>query len=168
MELNWLKSGTGTGIRHDGKRRRIAGTAVEPGARLADPYFAIAAGFVVYPVRGLAEVSVHPTAKTGGDRKQRAERLEEIDQLKDQFLPTSSRAAYAAQRHHWHHRVVYEKRTDTSPEILQENLSVVISAGKRLNNLVNDIMDFSRLKNAELQLHQTAPPAFSRGYHPAH
>ncbi len=86
--------------------------------------------------------------------KQRAERLEEIDQLKDQFLANTSHELRTPLNGiigiaEW----LYEKRREANPEMLQENLSVIISAGKRLNNLVNDIMDFSRLKNAELQLH---------------
>ncbi|MCB9296702.1 MAG: response regulator [Lewinellaceae bacterium] len=86
--------------------------------------------------------------------KQRAERLEEIDQLKDQFLANTSHELRTPLNGiigiaEW----LYEKREEASPEILRDNLSVVISAGKRLNNLVNDIMDFSRLRNAELQLH---------------
>ncbi|MCB9286733.1 MAG: response regulator [Lewinellaceae bacterium] len=86
--------------------------------------------------------------------KQRAERLEEIDQLKDQFLANTSHELRTPLNGiigiaEW----LYEKRNEVGPEALKENLSVVISAGKRLNNLVNDIMDFSRLKNAELQLY---------------
>ncbi|MCB0549153.1 MAG: response regulator [Phaeodactylibacter sp.] len=86
--------------------------------------------------------------------KQRAERLLEIDQLKDQFLANTSHELRTPLNGiigitEW----LYEKGADTSPEVLRDNLSVVISAGKRLNNLVNDIMDFSRLKNAELALH---------------
>ena len=116
--------------------------------------FAIAAGllFILFAVwqryrftqqRKLAEIE-----------KQRAERLEEIDQLKDQFLANTSHELRTPLNGiigitEW----LYEKGAEASPEILQENLSVVISAGKRLNNLVNDIMDFSRLRNAELQLH---------------
>ena len=33
-----------------------------------------------------------------------------------------------------------------------ENLSMIISSGKRLNSLVNDILDFSKLRQADLQL----------------
>lgn len=37
-------------------------------------------------------------------------------------------------------------------EEVQENLHIVISSGKRLSNLVNDILDISKLKNGEIVL----------------
>ncbi|HUR30584.1 MAG TPA: histidine kinase dimerization/phospho-acceptor domain-containing protein, partial [Saprospiraceae bacterium] len=36
----------------------------------------------------------------------------------------------------------------------KEDLEMIISSGRRLSNLVNDILDFSRLKERDLTLHQ--------------
>ena len=85
--------------------------------------------------------------------KQRVQRLEEIDHLKDQFLANTSHELRTPLNGiigiaEW----MQSKKETLEPDVLQENLSMLISAGKRLRNLVNDIMDFSRLKNAELQL----------------
>lgn len=86
--------------------------------------------------------------------KQRVQRLQEIDRLKDQFLANTSHELRTPLNGiigiaEWMH----SQKNDLKPDVLQSNLSMVISAGKRLQNLVNDIMDFSRLKNADLQLH---------------
>jgi len=35
---------------------------------------------------------------------------------------------------------------------MNENLNYILNSGKRLNNLINDILDISKLKNSELQL----------------
>ena len=82
------------------------------------------------------------------------ERLQRIDTLKDAFLANTS----------------YELRTPLSgiiglaeslidgaagelPQAARQNLGIIVSSGKRLAHLVNDILDFSRLKNRELVLH---------------
>lgn len=78
------------------------------------------------------------------------EQLHKVDKLKDQFLANTS----------------HELRTplqgiiglsesmieETTLPDHQENLSMIISSGKRLNNLVNDILDFSKLKNFDIEL----------------
>ncbi|MCP4135004.1 MAG: response regulator [bacterium] len=38
------------------------------------------------------------------------------------------------------------------PEAIKKNLELVAVSGKRLSNLVNDILDYSRLKNKEIQI----------------
>ena len=85
--------------------------------------------------------------------KQRVQRLQEVDRLKDQFLANTSHELRTPLNGiigiaEWLH----EQDGDLESKILNKNLSLIISSGRRLNNLVNDIMDFSRLKNAELQL----------------
>ncbi len=85
--------------------------------------------------------------------RQRVARLEEIDRLKDQFLANTSHELRTPLNGiigiaEW----LQEKRKEVSPEVMKDNLAMLISAGKRLHKLVNDIMDFSRLRNAELQL----------------
>ncbi|MCB0593785.1 MAG: response regulator [Lewinellaceae bacterium] len=116
--------------------------------------FAIAAGLLFLLLAAWQRYRFLQQRKLAEIEKQRAERLEEIDELKDQFLANTSHELRTPLNGiigiaEW----LYEKREEVSPEILRENLSVVVSAGKRLNNLVNDIMDFSRLRNAELQLY---------------
>lgn len=116
--------------------------------------FAIAVGLLLLLAAVWQRYRFTQQRKLAEIEKQRAERLQEIDELKDQFLANTSHELRTPLNGiigiaEW----LYEKRTEASPEILEENLSVVITSGKRLNNLVNDIMDFSRLKNAELQLH---------------
>ncbi len=81
------------------------------------------------------------------------ERLRQLDKLKDDFLANTS----------------HELRTplngiiglaeslldgaagDLSPQV-RLNMGMITSSGKRLANLVNDILDFARLKNRKLQV----------------
>ncbi|MEM6264989.1 MAG: tetratricopeptide repeat protein, partial [Bacteroidota bacterium] len=84
--------------------------------------------------------------------RERAERLEQIDKLKDQFLANTS----------------HELRTPLNGIIgiteglfdqaeddeVKLNLGMVVASGKRLASLVNDLLDFSRIKNADILLYQ--------------
>lgn len=89
--------------------------------------------------------------------KQRVAELQKIDKLKDEFLANTS----------------HELRTPLVgivglteslqdgvagklPKEALENLEMIANSGKRLSHLVNDIMDFSKLKNQDLVL-STAP-----------
>jgi two-component system sensor histidine kinase ChiS len=49
---------------------------------------------------------------------------------------------------------VYEGAYGRLPEKVKDNLSIIASSGRRLAGLVNDILDFSRLKHRDIQLHK--------------
>ncbi len=84
------------------------------------------------------------------EAKSREAALKRVDKLKDEFLANTS----------------HELRTplngiiglseslfdNIKNESLKEDLSMIISSGKRLASLVNDILDFSKLKNFDIQL----------------
>ncbi|MDH3245721.1 MAG: ATP-binding protein, partial [Saprospiraceae bacterium] len=78
------------------------------------------------------------------------EKLRRIDRLKDQFLAnTSHELRTPLQGIIGLSEALYSKSEDA---VDRENLSMVISSGKRLSSLVNDILDFSKLKNADINL----------------
>ena len=84
------------------------------------------------------------------EAKSREEALKRVDKLKDEFLANTS----------------HELRTplngiiglseslydNIKGEDQKEDLSMIISSGKRLASLVNDILDFSKLKNFDIEL----------------
>ena len=85
--------------------------------------------------------------------RERAEKLEQIDQLKDQFLANTSHELRTplngiiglAESLH-------DIAESGSPQKRRENLELIIASGKRLSNLVNDLLDFSMIRNGELHL----------------
>ena len=85
--------------------------------------------------------------------QQKTHRLQEIDKLKDQFLANTSHELRTplngiigiAES-------LYDQAGEKSVAELRANLSMVIRSGHRLSSLVNDILDFSRLKNHEINL----------------
>ena len=89
------------------------------------------------------------------------DKLRQADKLKDEFLANTSHElktplngiigiAEALQA----------GAAKDDKQQLEENLAVIIHSGRRLNNLVNDLLDFSKLKNYDLQL-QRKPLDFS-------
>ncbi|MCX6583709.1 MAG: ATP-binding protein [Candidatus Aminicenantes bacterium] len=82
-----------------------------------------------------------------------SERLRLVDKLKDEFLSNTSHELRTplngiigiAES-------LMDGVTGKLPPETKTNLSMIASSGKRLANLVNDILDFSRLKNKNLEL----------------
>jgi signal transduction histidine kinase len=79
-----------------------------------------------------------------------SQQLRQVDKLKDQFLANTSHEL----------RTPLNGIVGLSESLLgkvnspdeKEDLELIISSGRRLSNLVNDILDFSRLKEHDLQL----------------
>lgn len=89
--------------------------------------------------------------------RQAQERLKAIDKLKDQFLANTSHELRTPL-----HGIIGIAETlqdgaagPLSPE-LNQNIEMIISSGKRLSSLVNDLLDFSKLKNRDLLLEKKA------------
>ncbi len=84
--------------------------------------------------------------------RQLNERLKTVDRLKDQFLANTSHELRTPLQGIIGLSESLVERVDKPDQ--QEDLSMIISSSRRLNNLVNDIMDFSKLRNFDLELMQ--------------
>ncbi|MDH5717715.1 MAG: ATP-binding protein [Spirochaetia bacterium] len=82
-------------------------------------------------------------------------KLLEMDKLKDEFLantshelrtPLSGIIGIADS--------LYNQLNGKEYDNIRQNLFLIIASGKRLNNLVNDVLDFSRLKNKDIKLNK--------------
>lgn len=79
--------------------------------------------------------------------------LQEFDQLKDEFLANTSHELRTplngiigiAES-------LIDGATGTLPGETCDNLAMIVSSGRRLSNLVNDILDFSQLKHKDIEL----------------
>ncbi|MCB0554832.1 MAG: response regulator [Phaeodactylibacter sp.] len=84
-------------------------------------------------------------------QQQLNERLRQVDKLKDQFLANTSHELRTPLN-----GIIglaeglLEQEKDTENI---EDLTMIISSGKRLSSMVNDILDFSKLKNKEIEFH---------------
>ena len=85
------------------------------------------------------------------------ERLRQVDRLKDEFLANTSHELRTPL-----HGIIgiaeslIKGATGKLPEKAMANLQMVVLSGKRLNNLVNDILDYSKLKEKDLELQRKA------------
>ena len=88
-------------------------------------------------------------------QREEAQRLRQIDRLKDQFLANTSHELRTplngiigiAES-------LLDGATGELPEPTRANLSMVASSGRRLSHLVDDILDFSKLKSHQLTIHR--------------
>lgn len=86
--------------------------------------------------------------------RQVSERLQHLDRLKDEFLANTSHELRTPL-----HAIIglAESLRDGAagplPADAGRNLQMVVSSGKRLSRLVDDILDFSKLKHHEINLH---------------
>lgn len=78
------------------------------------------------------------------------ERLQHVDKLKDQFLANTSHELRTPLQGIIGLSEAMQDRSEDARDL--EDLSMIISSGKRLNSLVNDILDFSKLKNYDIEL----------------
>ena len=81
------------------------------------------------------------------------QRLRQVDRLKDEFLSNTSHELRTPL-----HGIIgiaqslINGATGCLPEKTLSNLQMVVHSSKRLNNLVNDILDYSKLKEKDLEL----------------
>ncbi len=81
------------------------------------------------------------------------ESLKRTDQLKDEFLTNTSHELRTPL--HGIIGIAETLRDGAAGEVsgqIQAHLSMIIASGKRLSNLINDILDLSKLRNNELKL----------------
>ena len=83
------------------------------------------------------------------------ESLRQLDKLKDQFLAnTSHELRTPLQGIIGLSETLFDQVGKESLDKQREDLQMIISSGKRLNSLVDDILDFSKLKNYDIELLQ--------------
>ncbi len=90
-------------------------------------------------------------------QRESIENLKKIDQLKDEFLANTSHELKTPI-----HAIINlsdSMKSETFGPItssMQENLNFIIQSGKRLSTLINDILDYSKLKHEDLFLNLRA------------
>lgn len=79
-----------------------------------------------------------------------SQQLRQVDKMKDQFLANTSHELRTPLNGIVGLSESLLEKAHTEEE--KEDLELIVSSGRRLSNLVNDILDFSRLKEHDLQL----------------
>ncbi|MDH5680244.1 MAG: ATP-binding protein [Spirochaetota bacterium] len=89
-------------------------------------------------------------------------RLNELDKLKDEFLANISHELKTPLNSiiGFTESIIQNHEKNQLTKKVNNELSLVMSASKQLNNLVNDILDFSMLKNDEMKLNKTPVDLF--------
>ncbi|WNJ16388.1 ATP-binding protein [Pontibacter sp. G13] len=88
------------------------------------------------------------------DERRRTEQLRELDQLKDQFLANTSHELRTPLNGIIGLSEGIYERSDKPADM--NDLALVISSGKRLHHLVDELLDFSKLKQGELTISQAS------------
>lgn len=89
--------------------------------------------------------------------QERAGQLAQIDKLKDQFLAnTSHELRTPLNGIIGLAEALYDRAEELPLAERRDNLGMIISSGKRLSSLVDDILDFARLRTSELSLNLKA------------
>ena len=106
---------------------------------------------------GLVQLLTRRQAQHLQREQQINEQLRNADKLKDQFLANTSHELRTPLNGIIGLSESLMDGIGTFPAEKQRvELSLIISSGRRLSALVNDLLDFSKLKNQDLQLRQTA------------
>ncbi|MEL6671077.1 MAG: ATP-binding protein [Bacteroidota bacterium] len=93
------------------------------------------------------------TRKQARLEQERVRQLEIVDHLKDQFLAnTSHELKTPLNGIIGLAEAMHEKLGEDSKEEQQETLAMIVSSGRRLSSLVNDLLDFSQIKNDTIEL----------------
>ncbi len=104
-------------------------------------------------IAGYIRYKTQAQAKELARERQVSDRLRKVDKLKDEFLAnTSHELRTPLNSIIGITESLLDGVTGKLPEKTQTNLSLVIASGKRLASLVDDLLDFSRLKRQDLQL----------------
>jgi len=126
---------------------------------IAPPWWKTWWAYTLYAALVLGLLAAYNRAQKRKLEVERAvnERLKQVDKLKDEFLANTSHELRTPLN-----GIIglAESLTDgvagpLSPKA-HDDLSMIVSSGKRLTSLVNDLLDFSKLKNHSLELRRKA------------
>ena len=93
------------------------------------------------------------------EAQSREEALKRVDKLKDEFLAnTSHELRTPLNGIIGLSESLYDRTSDIGQK---EDLSMIVSSGRRLASLVNDILDFSKLKNFDIEIQRKPVDLFS-------
>jgi signal transduction histidine kinase/CheY-like chemotaxis protein len=117
--------------------------------------------YLLYGLTAVAAVVGYVRYKTMAQEREierhrhEAERLKQIDQMKDEFLANTSHELRTPLNGiiGITESIIDGATGEVSPKT-RENLEMVSSSGRRLAHLVDDILDFSKLKNHEIVLRE--------------
>jgi len=93
------------------------------------------------------------------EAKSREEALKRVDKLKDEFLANTSHELRTPLNGIIGLSESLMDRTNEADQ--KEDLSMIISSGRRLASLVNDILDFSKLKNFDIEIQRKPVDLYS-------
>jgi signal transduction histidine kinase/serine phosphatase RsbU (regulator of sigma subunit)/ligand-binding sensor domain-containing protein len=106
-------------------------------------------------VLGYVQYKTIAQAREVERHRQEAERLKQIDRMKDEFLAnTSHELRTPLNGIIGITESVLDGATGEVSETMRDNLAMVSSSGRRLAHLVDDILDFSKLRNHEIVLRE--------------